>query len=46
LIATLGKSFGEPATDLSGRSSDEYFHIQSVATGSSHRLEKTDKRAR
>jgi hypothetical protein len=44
LVAALRKSFGESASDLSGRSSSEDFHVRNVAPGARRRLEKTDKR--
>ena len=45
LIAALGESFGESASDLSGRSGDEDFHVRNVAIRARRRLEETDKRA-
>lgn len=45
LIAALGESFTESASDLTGRSSDEDFHVSNVGTGALFRLEKTDMRA-
>ena len=45
LIAALGKSLGQSASDLSGRSGDEDFHVRNLAPGRRRRLEETDKRA-
>jgi AraC-like DNA-binding protein len=46
LIAALREAFGEPASDLSGRSRDEDFHLRNLALGAGGGLEKADKRAR
>ena len=45
LVAALGKSFRESASDLSGRSGDENLHARNVVIHVPRRLEKTDKRA-
>jgi hypothetical protein len=41
LIAALGKSFGESASDFSGRSGDEDPHTGNVVTGARRRLGET-----
>jgi AraC-like DNA-binding protein len=45
LIPALGESFGESASNLSGRTGDEDFHVSSVALRAGRRLEETDKHA-
>ncbi len=45
LVAAPGKSFGESASDLSGRSGDEDLHVRNVALGTRRGLEEADKRA-
>jgi hypothetical protein len=44
LMAALGEPFGEPTSDLSGRSGDEDLHARSVSIGVRRGLEETDKR--
>jgi AraC-like DNA-binding protein len=46
LIASLGKTFGESTSDLSGRSGDEDLHARNLVSAARHRLEETDTRAR
>ena len=42
VIAALGKALGESATDFSGRSGDEDFHLRNVVIGTLRGLEETD----
>ena len=42
LVSALGKSFGEPASDLAGRSGDEDLHVSNVGSRARRGLEETD----
>jgi hypothetical protein len=41
MVAALGEAFAESATDFSGRSSHENFHVTNVTSRASGELEKT-----
>lgn len=46
VVASFSEPFGQAASDLSGRSGDENFHVQNVATGGRCDLEESDMRGR